>query len=65
MAFPYGFVVGQLYVIVVFPDNTHSRCVVKHLPMFRYSVDIFSYFGPSGILGSNRSSILFKPVLGG
>ena len=28
--------------------------LVKLLPMHRYSVDIFSYSGPSGILGSDR-----------
>ena len=65
VALPYGFVDGQLYVIAVFPDHTHSRFVVKNLPMFRYSVDIFSYSGPSGTLGSNRSSIPLKPMLGG
>ena len=38
---------------------------MAHLPVHRYSVDIFSYSGPSGILGSAKSKILFKPVLGG
>ena len=28
--------------------------LVKLLPVHRYSVDIFSYSGPSGILGSDR-----------
>ena len=28
--------------------------LVKLLPAHRYSVDIFSYSGPSGILGSGR-----------
>ena len=37
--------------------------VVKRLPVHRYSVDIFSYSGPSGILCSY--GIPFKLVLGG
>ena len=36
---------------------------VKLLPVHRYSVDIFSYSGPSGILCSD--GIPFKLVLGG
>ena len=28
--------------------------LVKLLPMHRYSVDIFSYSGPSAMLGSDR-----------
>ena len=28
--------------------------LVKLLPVHQYSVDIFSYSGPSGILGSDR-----------
>ena len=39
--------------------------LAKLLPVNRYSVDIFSYSGPSGILGSDGSRILLKPVLGG
>ena len=39
--------------------------LVKLLPIHRYSVDIYSYSGPSGILGSDRSRILLKPLLGG
>ena len=33
--------------------------------MHRYSVDMFSYSGPLGILGSDRYRIPLKPVLGG
>ena len=33
--------------------------------MHQYSVDIFSYSGPSGILGSDGKQIPLKPVLGG
>ena len=39
--------------------------LVKLLPVHQYSVEIFSYFGPSGILGSDESRIPLKPVLGG
>ena len=39
--------------------------LVKFLPLHLYSVDIFSYSGPSGILGSGGSRIPLKPVLGG
>ena len=33
--------------------------------MHRYSVDNFSYSGPSGILGSDVKQIQLKPELGG
>ena len=33
--------------------------------MHQCSVEIFSYSGPSGILGSDESRIPLKPVLGG
>ena len=37
-------------------SRNSCRCyyvgLVKHLPVHQYSVDIFSYSGPSGILGS-------------
>ena len=39
--------------------------LVKLLPVHQYSVEIFSYSGPSGILGSDESRIQLKPVLGG
>ena len=45
----------------VFPDYLEVAIAVvvlhgvgKLLPVHRYSVDIFSYAGPSGILGSDR-----------
>ena len=39
--------------------------LVKFLPLHQYSVDIFSYSGPSGILGSDAESrIPLKLVLG-
>ena len=38
--------------------------LVKLLPVHRYSVDIFTYVGPSGILGSTESRVLLKQVLG-
>ena len=36
-------------------NSCHCFCVelVKFINMLRHSVDIFSYFGPSGILGSD------------
>ena len=39
--------------------------LVKLLHVHQYSVDNFSYSSPSGILGSDGSRILLKPVLGG
>ena len=39
--------------------------LVKLLHVHQYSVDNFSYSSPSGILGSDRSRIPLKPVLGG
>ena len=40
--------------------------LVKVLLVHRYSVDIVSYSGPSGTLGSDvESRIPLKPVLGG
>ena len=42
--------------------------LVKLLPLHQYSVDIFSYSGPSGILGSDRkqnTALPLKLVLGG
>ena len=39
--------------------------LLKLLPVHQYFVDIFSYSGPSGILGSDESRIPLKPVLGG
>ena len=49
-------------IIVVLPYNLdisphQMLCrmeLVKLLPVHQYSVDIFSYSGPSGILGSDR-----------
>ena len=45
----------------IFPDYLEVPTAVvvprgfgKHLPVHRYRVDIFSYSGPSGILGSDR-----------
>ena len=50
---------------IVYPDYLEdAKAVVKHLPVHRYSVDIFSCSGPSGILGSDGKRKL-KPVLGG
>ena len=53
----------------LFRGRNSCRCfcveLVKFLPVHRYSVDIFSYFGPSGILDSDESRIPLKPVLGG
>ena len=45
----------------------HILELVKLLPVHRYSVDIFSYSGPSGILGSygKQNTTFKKPVLGG
>ena len=40
--------------------------LVKLLPVHKYSVDIFSYSGPLGILDSGgKQNTTFKPVLGG
>ena len=39
--------------------------LVKLLPIHQYSVDIFSYSGPSGILGSDGKQIPLKLGLGG
>ena len=39
--------------------------LVKRLPVHPYSVGIFSYSGPSGILGSDRKQIPLKSMLGG
>ena len=39
--------------------------LVKRLPVQLYSVDIFSYSGPSGILGFDGSRIPLKAELGG
>ena len=40
----------------LFRGRNSCRCfcveLVKLLPLYRYSVDFFSYSGPSGILGS-------------
>ena len=53
----------------LFRGRNSCRCfcveLVKLLPVHRYSIDIFLYSGPSGILGSGESRILLKPVLGG
>ena len=42
----------------LFRGHNSCRCfcveLVKLLPVHRYSVDIFSYSGPSRILGSNE-----------
>ena len=53
-------IVGSLYFARIrFPpdyfNSGHCFCMelVKLLPLHRYSVDIFSYSGPSGILGSD------------
>ena len=39
-------------------SHVHAHmCHKKNcLPVYRYSVDIFSYSGPSGILGSDRKA---------
>ena len=45
----------------VFPDYLEvalavvvSKWLVKHFPVHRYSVDIFSCYGSAGMLGSDR-----------
>ena len=54
---------------ILFRGRNSCRCfcveLVKLLPVHQYSVVFFSYSGPSGILGSVRSRLLLKPVLGG
>ena len=45
-----------------------QRGVGKIIPVHRYSVDIFSYSGLSGILGPDgkqNTALPLKPVLGG
>ena len=37
--------------------------LVKRLPVHRYSVDIFSYSGPSGILYLTEGRVSLGPVL--
>ena len=41
------------------------RGVGKTAPVHRYSVDMFSYSGPSGILGSGRRQSTAQAVPGG
>ena len=53
--------------IGVISNSCHCFYVklVKLHPVHRYSVDIFTYSGPSGILGFDKSRIPLKPMLGG
>ena len=56
-------IVGSLFLKDPFPrlfrGRNSCRCAAWSwfLPVHRYSVDVFSYSGPSGILGSDRKQI--------